>query len=100
MEVSGGIHTFAALLLGKQTHVVLDTTLRDPATSTDALEKRNLLRLPGNEPRLLSCPAHSLVTVLTTLSRLPIARTFRTKVSPRMRRMHKKSRSHLKILGA
>jgi hypothetical protein len=35
-----------------------------PRASMDTVEKRNLLPLPGIEPRFLAHPAHSLVTIL------------------------------------
>lgn len=45
------------------------------------IEEKNLLPMPGYEPRFLGYPALSLVITQTTLSRLPFIMKLRIKVT-------------------
>jgi len=53
----------------KQSLLSIEQGLGCPRAGVVAVEERkDLLYLPGSEPSFLSCPAHSVVTVLITLS--------------------------------
>jgi hypothetical protein len=65
MEMSGHVHILAALTLGKEpprTHCI-GGWVGPQSRSGRCGEEKNLLPLPGVEPRLLGCPArpHNLI---------------------------------------
>jgi hypothetical protein len=78
----GQLHAPASLLPGKQPPYQLYRRLGGPQSQSERYgEKKDLLSLPRIEPRLVICPALSLVAIPIELSRLVKALHMEIKMS-------------------
>jgi hypothetical protein len=87
VEVSGKVQSTIALLKGKALpppQCSLNGTLGGHRADLDALGRRILLSLPGEEPRFLLCPPHSPVStdcLIGTVKSWTQELTLRTSIS-------------------
>jgi len=74
MEVSGQLQLY---IQAKQVWYPINIKPGGPQSWSQCFgQEKNLLTLPGMEPRFLGCPAHSLVTILTKVILVPTKSIF------------------------
>jgi len=77
LVLDGGEWTASALYPGKAGLVPIQHKARWPQCWSQCFgQEKNLLILPGMEPRFLGCLAHSLVTILTKVILVPTKSIF------------------------
>jgi hypothetical protein len=70
MNMRSLLYALDALLFGKEPLVAIEYEVGPKIWAGYFGEKKNFLSLPGIEPQFFTCPAHSVVFVLTALLQL------------------------------